>query len=184
MFGDPSCSQANGMRCELPVIHPSSYSGFSVSHFAAKIHLDFCSACASCPIGWCCPPENVLQVQSCTALDEEPDHFIMAAPGSLVQRRGVGMASHRVVSIWIFARVKQQSDDLDMTRIRCQSKCQIAVFTGGRCKQPTGILNASEGRRHRQIDSSTALEQGVHCLEFTVQGYRLYCAVGIRSVIA
>ena len=30
MFGDPSCSQANGMRCELPVIHPPSYSGFSL----------------------------------------------------------------------------------------------------------------------------------------------------------
>src|SRR5258707_5666473 len=30
--------------------------------------------------------------------------FIMAASGSLVQRRRVGMASHRVVSIWIFAR--------------------------------------------------------------------------------
>src|SRR5258708_29876718 len=110
-----------------------------VSHFAAKIRLDFCSACASCPIGWRCPPENVLQVQSCTALDEEPDHFIMAASGSLVQRRRVGMASHRVGSIWIFARVKHQSDDLRMTKIRRQRKCQMAVFTGGACKQPTGI---------------------------------------------
>jgi len=117
-------------------------------------------------------------------LDEEPDYFIMAASGSLVQRRGVGMASHRVVSIWIFARVKQQSDDLDMTRIRRQSKCQMAVLTAGSGKQPTGILDASEGRRHRQIDSSAALEQSVHRLQFTVQGCRLYCAVGIRSVIA
>src|SRR5258708_9000472 len=95
MFGDPSCSQANGMRCELPVIHPSSYSGFSVSHFAAKIHLDFCSACASCPIGWCCPPENVLQVQSCTALDEEPDHFI--------DRKSTRLnSSHQIISYAVF----------------------------------------------------------------------------------
>jgi hypothetical protein len=117
-------------------------------------------------------------------LDEEPDYFIMAASGSLVQRRRVRMASHRVVSIWIFARVKQQSDDLDMTRIRRQSKCQMAVLTAGDCKQPMGILDASDGRRHRQIDSSATLEQGVHCLEFTVQGCHLYCAVGIRSEIA
>jgi hypothetical protein len=79
------------------------------------------------PIGWRSPPENVLQVQSCTAFDEEPDYFIMAAPGSLVQRCRVGMASHRVVSVWIFTRVKQQSNDLDMTKIRRQSECQMVA---------------------------------------------------------
>jgi len=51
----------------------------------------------------CSPPENVLQVQSCAAFDKEPDYFIVPSPGSLVQRCRVGMASHRVVPVWIFA---------------------------------------------------------------------------------
>ena len=104
--------------------------------------------------------------------DEKPDYRIMAAPGSLVQRGRVGMASHRVVSVWIFARVKQQSNDLDMTKIRRQSECQMPVLTAGLRKESTGILNAPQGRCHRQIDSSAAPDQGVHCLELTVQGRR------------
>jgi hypothetical protein len=153
-------------------------------NLASKICLDFCPACMSRPIGWRSSPENVLQVQSCTAFDEEPDYFIMAAPGSLVQRCRVGMPSHRVVSVWIFARVKQQSNDLDRTKIRCQSESQMAVLTAGARQQPTGILDAPQRRCHRQIDSSATPDQGVHCLELAVQGRRLYCAVGIRCVIA
>jgi hypothetical protein len=94
------------------------------------------------------------------------------------------MASHRVVSVWIFARVKQHSNDLDMPKIGCQSESQMAVLTAGTRKQPTGILDAPQGRCHRQIDSSAAPDQGVHCLELAVQCRRLYCAIGIRSVIA
>jgi hypothetical protein len=94
------------------------------------------------------------------------------------------MASHRVVSVWIFARVKQQSYDLDMTKIRCQSECQMAVLTASARKQPMGIPDAPQGGCHRQIDSSAAPDQGVHCLDLGVQGRRLYSAVGIRSVIA
>jgi hypothetical protein len=61
------------------------------------------------------------------------------------------MASHRVVSVWIFARVEQKSNDLDMTEIRCQSKCQMAVLRVGAQKQPTGIFDAPQGRCHPQI---------------------------------
>jgi hypothetical protein len=35
------------------------------------------------------------------------------------------MASHWIVSAWIFTRVKQQSNDLDMTKIRCQSEALL-----------------------------------------------------------
>src|ERR1700686_1625843 len=89
-------------------------------HLATKICLDFCLACVPRPFGWRSAPENVLQVQSCTAFDEEPDDFLMAADGSLVQRCGVGMASNRIVAVGIFARVEQQSSDFDMTTVRCQ----------------------------------------------------------------
>jgi hypothetical protein len=157
---------------------------FIAPHLATKICFDFCPARMSRPIGRCSPPENVLQVQSCAAFDKEPDYFIVPSPGSLVQRCRVGMASHRVVPVWIFARVEQQSNDLDMTKIRCQSESQMAVLTAGARKQPTGIFDAPQGHCHRQIDSSATPDQSVHCLELAVQGRRLYCAVGIRSVIA
>jgi hypothetical protein len=32
------------------------------------------------------------------------------------------MASHWVVAVWIFARIKQQSNDFDMTKIRRQTE--------------------------------------------------------------
>jgi hypothetical protein len=108
------------------------------------------------PIGWRSPPENVLQVQSRTTFDEQPNYIIMAAPGRLVQWCRVGMTSHRVVSVWIFARVKQQSNDLDMTKIRRQSERQMAVLTAGAGKQPTRFLDAPQSRCHRQINLRTA----------------------------
>src|SRR5258706_14781771 len=92
-------------------------------------------AAVSCPISGCRLPENILQIQSCTPFDEEPDYFTMAAPGGLVQRCRMGMAPHRVVPVWIFASVKQQPNDLDMIEIRCQSECQMAVLTAGCRKQ-------------------------------------------------
>ena len=154
------------------------------SHLATKIRLDFCFAGVSRPIGWCGPPKNVPQIQPCTAFDEKPDYHIMAAPGSLVQRGRVGMASHRVVSVWILARVKQQLNDLDMPKIRCQSERQMPVLTAGVRKEATCILNAPQCRCYRQIDSSPARDQAAHGLELAVQGRRVYSTVGIRSVIA
>ena len=57
---------------------------FIAPNLATKIRFDFCPARMSRPIGRCSPPENVLQVQSCTAFDKEPDYFIVPSPGSLV----------------------------------------------------------------------------------------------------
>src|SRR5260370_2637317 len=94
----------------------------------------------------------------------------MAAPGSLVERRGVGMAAERIVAIWIFSRVKQQSDDFDMTKIRSQSQCQMAILTGGIRKQPAGLLKSSSSRCHRQIDLGAPLDQVLQPFQFTLQG--------------
>ena len=90
----------------------------------AKICFNFCPAAVTCPISGCRLPENILQIQSCTPFDEEPDYFTMAAPSGLVQRCRVGMAADRVVSIWILTRVKQQSNHFDLTKLRCQGECQ------------------------------------------------------------
>ena len=138
----------------------------------------------SCPIGWGSPPENVLQVQSCTVFDEEADYFIMAAPSSLVQWCRVGMASHRVVSVWIFARVKQQSNDLDSTTISCQGECQVAFAIIGDWKQSAEILYMSQSRRYGQIHPSATPNQSVHRFQLAMQGCCLDSAVGICSVIA
>src|SRR5271165_1221549 len=70
---------------------------------APKVGLDFCSACLSRPVGRGSLPEDILQIQSCTAFDEQSDQFVMAGPSGLMQRCRMGMAPDRVVSVWIFA---------------------------------------------------------------------------------
>src|SRR5260370_19661019 len=172
----PETCQVRALIVQVDYFRLARYSSTKVvlspllaPNLATKICLDFCPACMSRPIGWRSPPENVLQVQSCTAFDEEPDYFIMAAPGSLVQRCRVGMASHRVVSVWIFSRVEQQSNDLDMTKTPCQSESQMAVLTAGARKQSTGLLEASQSRCHRRIDSGAAADHDRHRLKRTVQ---------------
>ena len=60
----------------------------------------------------------------------------------------------------------------------------MAVLTAGARKQSAGLLEASQSRCHRQIDSGAAADQDLHRLKLTVQGRCLYSAVGIRSVIA
>src|SRR5260370_35689718 len=64
-----------------------------------KICFNFCPAAVSCPICGCRLPENILQIQSCTPFDEEPDYFTMAATGG-VDRVGSSPASssHRTIS--------------------------------------------------------------------------------------
>ena len=69
-----------GKSCPL-FIHKGP---FIAPHLATKIGFDFCPARMSRPIGRCSPPENVLQVQSCTAFDKEPNYFIVPSAGSLV----------------------------------------------------------------------------------------------------
>ena len=96
-----------------------------------KICFNFCPAAVSCPICGCRLPENILQIQSCTPFDEKPDYLIMTAPGGLMQRCRVGMTSDGVVSVRVFARVQQQSNDLGMTGTGCQSEREMAVLAAG-----------------------------------------------------
>src|SRR5229473_123539 len=90
-----------------------------------KICLNFSSACVSCPVGWGSVPEDVLQIQSCSAFDEELNQFVIAGCSGLMQRCCMGMTPDRVVSIWIFARVKQQSNDFDTAKLRRQRESQV-----------------------------------------------------------
>jgi hypothetical protein len=91
-------------------------------NLATKIFLVFCFACVFRPIGWRRTPENILQIQSRATFDEQPHHFLMPRSGSLMQRCRVRMPSQRIVSVWILSRIKQQSNDLDMSKIRRQTE--------------------------------------------------------------
>jgi hypothetical protein len=71
------------------------------------------------------------------------------------------MASDRVVSVRVFACIKQQSDDFDLTMLRCQCERQVAVVTAGGRKELANFLQASQSRRDRQVHSSAARKQGV-----------------------
>ena len=52
----------------------------------AKICLKFCPAGVPCPVGWGSVPQDILDIQSGSVFDKEPDDLLMARPGSLVQR--------------------------------------------------------------------------------------------------
>lgn len=62
-------------------------------------------------------PEHILQVRPRTSFNEKPHQSLIASKCGLVQRCRVGMAFYRVVPIWIFPRVQEQSDDLDVTEL-------------------------------------------------------------------
>jgi len=150
----------------------------------AKICLNFRSARMSRPIGRSSPPQYILQVQSCAAFHKQPDHFVVPSTSSLVQRRRVRMASDRVVTVWIFAGVQQQSNNLNVPKTRRQSERQVSVLSAGACKQPAGVLAAPQRCCRWQIHSSAANQQGLHRLKLAMQGCCVYSAVGIRSAIA
>ena len=139
-------------------------------HLVAKIGLDFCPACVSRPVGRSSLPQDILPIESRTTLDEKSDEFTMAGPGGLMQGCRMGMAPDRVVSIGIFARVKQQSNDLDMTKLRGQRERQVAILAVGARKQPAGVLDASQSRRNRQINPTAAPDQSVQRFQLAVQG--------------
>ncbi len=153
-------------------------------HLVAKIGLDFCPACVSRPVGRSSLPQDILPIESRTTLDEKSDEFTMAGPGGLMQGCRMGMAPDRVVSIGIFARVKQQSNDLDMTKLRGQRERQVAILAVGARKQPAGVLDASQSRRNRQINPTAAPDQSVQRFQLALQGRSVDSPVGIRSVIA
>src|SRR5580693_2851630 len=96
-----------------------------------KICFNFRSVCVSRPVGRGTLPEDILQIQSCPAFDEQTDNFHVATQAALMQRCRMGMTPYWVVSVRIFAPVKQQSNDFDTAKLRCQGECQVAVAAIG-----------------------------------------------------
>ncbi len=94
------------------------------------------------------------------------------------------MKPNWIVSTWIFASIKQRPNDFDMTKLRCQRECQMAIAARGCRQQSPGILNSSQGSCHRQIEASTTPKQSIHRIELTVHHRGLDGAVSIRSLIA
>ena len=111
-----------------------------VSGLVTKIGLDFCPACVSRPVGRGSLPQDILQIESRTAFDEKSDEFTMAGPSGLMQGCRMGMAPDRVVSIGIFARIQQHSNDIDMSELCGQCQRQVASFGVAIRKQAAKII--------------------------------------------
>src|SRR5260370_5257365 len=135
-----------------------------------KICLNFSSACVSRPVGGGGVPEDILQIQSCPAFDEEPNQFVIASPSGLMQRSRMGMAPDWVISVWIFARAKQQSNDFDTAQLRRQRESHLAVAARGGLEQSAENLKAAPSPRYRQIDPGTAPNQRGHPFPLAAQG--------------
>src|SRR5258706_1108627 len=138
----------------------------------------------SSPVCGGTPPQNILHVQSCAALDEKADQVGMACTGSLVQRRRMGVTTDRVVTVWIFGHGQYQASDLDMTKLRCQGERQMAVVGTRPWKQSAKVRDTSQGGRYWKIDPCAAPEQNLHGFHFAVQRCCVDRAVGVGSVIA
>ena len=128
-------------------------------------------------------PENIFYIQSRAAFHKKLDHFLVASPGGLMQRRRMRMAADRVVAVGIFARIQQHANDLDMTILRSQGQRQMAVVTTRRRKEPMEVVDAPQSGRNRQIDPRLSLDQSLHRVHLAVQGCCVESAVGIRSTI-
>jgi hypothetical protein len=107
------------------------HSFLSVSTFInlqpAKIRFDFGLSSVPCPVGRSSTPEHIFQIQSRAAFDKQSDHFKIARPGSVMQRRRMRMAADWVISVGIFARIQQQSNDFDVSKLRGQASARVAV---------------------------------------------------------
>jgi len=84
----------------------------------AKEFRQLCSAGVPSPAGWCSLPENIFHSGIGATLEQQPNHGFMARQGCLMKRRGMGMRSDWVVAIWIFAGIQQQTNDLDVAKLR------------------------------------------------------------------
>src|SRR5580692_751748 len=96
----------------------------------------------------------------------------------------MGMEPDRVVAVWIFARIKQRSHNLNVAKLRRQGERAVAILMVGRWKQSKCILSLSEGRRHRQINPRAAPDQSSCRFKLAVRDRRLNSAIGVGSVIA
>lgn len=129
---------------------------YALSFPRLKILLNSQLAFVPCPAGGCTVPKDILHVQSSAALDEKSDHFLVAGGGSLVQRRRMRMATERIVTVWIFTRIQQEANNLNMAKLRRQCERQMAVVFASAGKQPAEVVDVPRSGRDRQIDASAA----------------------------
>ena len=66
------------------------------------------------------------------------------------------MASDRVVAVRIFTRIQQQSNDLNLPKLRRQGERQMTVVSVSVPKQPAEVVDLPQSGRDRQIDASPA----------------------------
>lgn len=61
------------------------------------------------------------------------------------------MGSDRVVTVGVFARVKQQTRNFCMTELRREGECAVALFAAGEWKEATAFFQLTHCRRNREI---------------------------------
>ena len=136
------------------------------------------------PVGGGALPKHVFPIETCASFDKEPDNLDVAAPCCLVQRRGMRMSSGRVVAVWILACVEQGPNNFDLTKLRCQGECEVAVCFAGCWKQTIEIGGVSQSGGYRQIDGSTVLDQSGDRFELAVRRRGMESAGGVSAVLA
>src|SRR6202008_3127905 len=98
-----------------------------------------------------------------------------------MKRRRMGVEPRRVVPARFFSRIEQQSNNLGMTELSCQSQGSMGILRNCTRGEPWSPLKSPESRHHGQIDSGTPAKQCVCGLELSM---RRHGAVGIGSVFA
>ena len=106
-------------------------------------------------------PQHILQVEPSAALDEETNHILVACSGCLVQRRRVGMSSGRVVSVGIFARVQQRSNNLHMTELRRHRQSQVSLLWARSCEKMAEFSYATESSCNGQVEFRAVPDQRI-----------------------
>jgi len=83
----------------------------------AKVLCYFHLSLMLCPASRSPIPQNIFQIQSCTALDKQPNHLQGSARSRLMQRCRVRMPADRVVPVGISAGIQQHANDLNVAKL-------------------------------------------------------------------
>src|SRR6185437_11747433 len=99
------------------------------------------------------------------SFNQKPNYSVMAGQRGLMNRCRMGMEPHWVVPVWIFARIKQRSNDLNVAKLRCQGKRPVAIHIAGPWKQWKYGFGLSQCGGQGQIKPGPSPDQSVHCLK-------------------
>ena len=126
----------------------------------------------------------VLNIESGSALDQQPNDSHVTSQRGLVQRCRVRVASHGVVPAWVLAGVEKQTDDLGMPMLCRQRERAMSMPPVGAWKHLARIFNATGRSGGGQVDLRSAADQRVHGVEFAMSKRRPHGAIGIGSLVA